>query len=139
MAKHLSKRDVDAIVNLIRGWSNNKLTWDAICKAAKPLVGKEPTRQSLNTHEAIAIAYKSAKASVKKGEPRNTRPPSLRVAADRIFNLERQIAELKEQNREYKQLFAIWQYNAYKYGLKEHQLNESLPKIDRERTDGSKR
>ncbi len=139
MAKHLNKRDVEAIVNLIRGWSNNKLTWEAICHAAEPLVGKKPTRQSLSTHEAIVTAYKSAKASVKKGESRNTRPPSLKIAADRIMNLERQVAELKEQNREYKQLFAIWQYNAYKYGLREHQLNEALPKIDRERSDGAKR
>ncbi len=30
--------------------------------------------------------------------------------------------------------FVVWQYNAYKYDVEEHQLNEPLPKIDRERT-----
>jgi len=30
--------------------------------------------------------------------------------------------------------FVVWQYNAYKHGIKEHQLNAPLPRIDRERT-----
>ena len=39
----------------------------------------------------------------------------------------------------YKQQFVIWQYNAYKHGMKEHQLNAPLTKIDRERSDGEMR
>nr|WP_202195768.1 hypothetical protein [Escherichia coli] len=57
----------------------------------------------------------------------------------RIVKLENEIEELKEENRMYKQQFVIWQYNAYKHGMKEHQLNAQLTKIDRERTDGEKR
>ena len=45
----------------------------------------------------------------------------------------------KEENRRYKQQFVIWQYNAYKHGMTEHQLNAQLTKIDRERSDGEKR
>ena len=136
MAKHLNDRDVAAIVNLIHGWDEAKLTWDAICDAAEPLVGKKPTRQSLTTHSAIATAYKVVKKGVKERGPRNPRPVSLKSASDRIAKLEREIEQLKEENRAYKQQFVLWQYNAYKYGLKEHQLMEPLPKIDRERSDG---
>ncbi|WAZ81451.1 hypothetical protein O4002_13725 [Providencia stuartii] len=53
------------------------------------------------------------------------------------MNLESE--ELKEENRRYKQQFVIWQYNAYKHGMKEHQLNAPLTKIDRERSDGEKK
>lgn len=139
LAKHLENRDILAIVNLIRGWSEEKLTWPAICKAAEPLVGKLPTRQSLNAHEAIVTAYQTKKEALKGQGPKKPRPASLNIAAARIVNLESEIEELKEENRRYKQQFVIWQYNAYKHGMKEHQLNAPLTKIDRERTDGENR
>lgn len=139
MAKHLDKKDIMAIVNLIRGWPEEKLTWSAICEAAEPLVGKSPTRQSLNAHEAIVTAYQTKKEALKSRGPQKPRPASLNIAAARISNLESEIEELKMENERYKQQFVVWQYNAYKHGLKEHQLNQSMPKIDRERTDGEKR
>ena len=139
MARHLNTRDVEVIVNLIQGWSGVKLTWDAICEAAEPLVGKKPTRQSLNTHEEIVSAYKVVKKGLKEAGPKNPRPGSLKSAADRIAKLERERDQLKEESRAYKQQFVVWQYNAYKHGLKEYQLNAPLPQIDRERTDGAKR
>lgn len=139
MARHLTPRDVEAIVNLIHGWGTTKLTWDAICDAAEPLVGKKPTRQSLNAHESIATAYKVVKKGLREAGPKNPRPASLKMAADRIAKLERERDQLKAENRTYKQQFAVWQYNAYKHGLKEYQLNAPLPQIDRERTDREKR
>jgi hypothetical protein len=139
LAKHLDNKDIQAIVNLIRGWPNEKLTWPAICDAAEPMVGKLPTRQSLNTHEAIVTAYQIKKDALKGKGHKKPRPASLNIAADRIAKLASEIEELKEINRRYKQQFVIWQYNAYKHGMKEHQLNASLPKIDRERSDGEKR
>lgn len=138
MAKHLSKQDIESIVNLVQGWEGQKLTWDAICNAAQPLIGKKPTRQSLYAHDRVKIAYKMAKKSA-KAPPRPHLPGSLSIAAMRLAKLEKEVELLKEENRQYKQLFVRWQYNSYKYGLKEHQLNEPLPRIDRERSDGEKR
>lgn len=139
MAKHLTKKDISSIVNLVRGWDEQRLTWDSICHAAEPLIGKLPTRQSLNAHEAILIAYKTKKDSLKGKTPRKPRPASLNAAASRIANLEAELAELKEQNRKFKEMFIVWQYNSYKHGMKESQLNMALPKIDRERSDNEKR
>ncbi len=139
MAKHLSRQDITAIVSLIRGWEETKLTWAAICEEAEPLIGKLPTRQSLNAHEAITTAYQAKKNSLKGKAPKKPRPASLNAAASRIANLEAELAEVKEQNRKYKQMFTIWQYNAYKKGINESQLNMPLPKIDRERSDNEKR
>ena len=139
MAKHLSKRDIDAVVNLIRGWDQSKLTWAAICEESTALVGKTPTRQSLSAHEAITAAYKSKKDTLKGKVPNKPRPASLNAAASRIANLESEIAELKEQNRQYKQMFVLWQYNTYKHGMTESKLNAAMPKIDRERSDNEKR
>lgn len=139
MAKHLSSSDIKAIVNLIRGWQEYKLTWPAIIEAVEPLVGKRPTRQSLSSNEAISEAYKVKKDTLKGKGPLKPRPSSLKAAAERIANLEAEIEEIKEQNRRLKQQFTIWQYNAYKHGMKEHHLNAPMPKIDRERSDDEKR
>ncbi|HDO1318117.1 hypothetical protein [Aeromonas veronii] len=139
MAKHLENRDIKAIVNLIRGWPEEKLTWLAICEAAESLVGKFPSRQSLNLHEEIVSAYQTKKEALKSRGPKKSRPASLNIAAARIANLESEIEELKDENRRYKQQFVIWQYNAYKHGMKEYQLYEQMPRIDRERSDGEKR
>ena len=137
MAKHLNQRDMEAIVSLIHGWSDTKLTWDAICEAVEPLVGKKPTRQSLNAHESIVTAYSVVKKGLREVGPKNPRPGSIKTAAARIAKLERELEQAKEENRLLKQQFVIWQYNVYKHGLNEYQLNEPLPKIDRERSDGA--
>lgn len=139
MAKHLNKRDLKEIVNLIHGWPKERLTWDALCDAVQGSIGKKPTRQSLSSYVEVSIAYKEAKKRLKEMRPSEKRPANLKIAAARIEKLERELAEAKELNRAYKQQFVVWQYNAYKHGLKEHQLNSSLPKIDRERTDSVKK
>jgi len=139
LAKHLDKSDIQAIVSMIYGWANEKLTWDALCDALVPLVGKRPTRQSLSSHEAISNAFKSKKTGLKVSAPKETLPSSLKIAAARIARLKSENEDLREQVRTLKQQFVVWQYNAYKRGLKEHDLNEPLPKIDRERNDREKR
>ena len=139
MAKDLNRQEIQAIVNLIRGWDEPKITWAAICEDVEPLVGKKPTRQSLSAHEAIKNAYQSKKDSIKGKAPAKPRPASLNAAASRIANLEAEVAELKEQNRKYKQMFVVWQYNAYKRGMTEDSLNAAMPKIDRERSDNAVR
>ena len=50
MAKHLTERDIEIIVNLIDSWEG-KLGWEALCDAASPLIGGRPTRQTLSSHQ----------------------------------------------------------------------------------------
>ena len=100
MAKHLDNRDINAIVNLIRGWQEPKLSWSAICEAAEPLVGKLPSRQSLNAHETIVTAYQTKKEALKGRCRKKPRPASLNIAAARIVNLGSEIEELKEEMEE---------------------------------------
>lgn len=135
MAKHLTNRDVEAILNIIYGHDNEKLTWEGVCVAAEAVVGKKPTRQSLSANESIKDAYKAKKASLKLSAPSKPKPSSLSAAADRIAKLQSENETLKRKNDLLLERFVMWQYNAYKHGLKEHQLNEPLPRIDRERTD----
>ncbi|MEJ2793329.1 hypothetical protein WAE56_07925 [Iodobacter sp. LRB] len=138
MAKHLKQTDVDAIVDIIRGWLADKLTWDEVCEASAKVIGKTPTRQTLNAHTAIKDAYSAKKSGLKIHGPRTAMPSSLAVAAQRIARLQTENDELKMKNDMLLEQFVKWQYNAYKHGLKEHQLNAELPRIDRERTEDAK-
>ncbi len=138
MAQHLRQTDIDAIVDIIRGWPNEKLTWEGICEAAAKIIGKTPTRQTLNAHTAIKDAYSAKKNGLKVHGPRTAMPSSLSVAAQRIARLQTENDELKAKNSALLEQFVKWQYNAYKHGLKEHQLSAELPRIDRERTEDAK-
>ncbi len=135
MAKHLTKADVVAILNIIHAHEYDKLTWEGICEACEEVVGKKPTRQSLYANEAIREAYKAKKSALKIKGPAKPKPSSLTAAADRIARLQSEVECLKKKNESLLEQFVVWQYNAYKYGVKEHQLNEPLPRIDRERSD----
>lgn len=135
MAKHLTLADVDAIVDIIRGWSTGKLTWDGVCNSAVAVIGIKTTRQTLNAHKPIKEAYSAKKSGLQFRESRTAMPSSLAIAAQRIARQQSVIDELKATNAALLEQFVRWQYNAHKYGVKERQLNEVLPRIDRERTD----
>jgi len=138
MAKHLKQADIDAIVDIIRGWPNDKISWEGICEASAKIIGKSPTRQTLNAHAAIKGAYTAKKNGLKVHGPRTAMPSSLAVAAQRIARLQTENDELRLKNDALLEQFAKWQYNAYKYGVKLHQLEADLPPIDRERTEDAK-
>ena len=135
MAKHLTPSHVDAIVDIVRGWSTGKLTWEGVCESAVAVLGAKTTRQTLSSHQAIKDAFSAKKSGAQVHEPRTATPSSLAIAAQRLARQQSVIDELKSTNAALMERFAQWQYNAHKFGVKEHQLNEPLPRIDRERTD----
>ncbi|KTL62706.1 hypothetical protein AA106_19480 [Photorhabdus laumondii subsp. laumondii] len=127
MAKHLTQSDIKKIKGVIHLWEG-KLTWEALCEAVKSSIGKRPTRQSLNMHKDIVDAYLLKKKLIKDKEVPLKKPANLTIAAKTIKNMAAEIELLKQQNNRYKEQFTRWQYGAYKHGIKEHQLNQSLPK-----------
>ena len=134
MAKHISNRDVERIVEILDGWQD-KLTWEALCDACLPVIGTKPARQTLLKFSRITYAYTLCKKRLKEGMPKKSLPPSLRVAVERINRLEQENERLKLENTRLLQQFVVWQYNAYTHGLAEHHLNSPLPAINRGQTD----
>lgn len=131
MARHLNKNDIEKIINIIVLWESNQITWGGICEAVEPLIGKKPTRQSLNMNKDIVEAYHNRKKGIRATDNAIRKPANLKIAAARIANLEKQIYHLEEQNKNLKEQFVKWQYNAYKFGVSENQLNSDLPTIER--------
>lgn len=136
MAKHLTTKNIDALVALIDAWEG-KLTWEALCEEGAKWIGSRPTRQTLNAHERIKNAYLGRKASLKVGYIPSRRPASLSIAQQRIRRLESENGRLKAENDMLLEQFVRWQYNAYKHGMSKAKLDASLPPIDRNSSEKS--
>lgn len=134
MAKHLTDKDIERVVEILDGW-RNKLTWEALCDACAPVIGTKPARQTLLKFSRITTAYDACKKRLKEGLPKSSTPPSMRVAVERINKIEQENERLKRENTELLQQFVVWQYNAHAHGLSNHELNKALPSIDRGQTD----
>ena len=130
MAKHLTSKDIEILVNLIDVWEG-KLGWDALCDEVAPLIGGRPTRQTLSSHERIKSAFTDKKTQQKSGFVTTKRPASLSIAEQRIRRLESENERIKEENRRLLERFIRWQYNAYKHGINQDKLDALLPEIDR--------
>jgi hypothetical protein len=130
MAKHLTRKDIEVLVNLIDAWEG-KLGWDALCDAVAPLIGGRPTRQTLSSHGQVKTAFGHKKEQQKNGFVTTKRPASLSIAEQRIRRLESENDRLKSENSRLLERFLRWQYNAYKYGVSQDKLEASLPSLDR--------
>ncbi|MFM9486682.1 hypothetical protein [Pseudomonas monachiensis] len=73
MAKHLTSKDINILVNLIDTWER-KLGWEVLCDAAASLVGVRPPRQTLNSHAQI---------KARSGTRKNSRKQALSRRKDR--------------------------------------------------------
>ncbi|WP_174866681.1 hypothetical protein [Pectobacterium polaris] len=135
MSKKLTKNEKALIINTILGWSEPVITWEELCEECSTFLNSKPSRQTLSYHKDISEAFKSKKYGIKKNQNNFKKPSSLSIASQLILNLESKIRLLEEENRKLKQQFIIWQFNAYKHNINEQVLSESLPKIDRDRTD----
>jgi len=135
MAKHLDDKDISIIKNTIAGWDSEKsgkLSWEYLCDRLESLIGKRPTRQSLGLHKDIVMAFNIKKKNIKSGNDEEKRPANLKMASQRISNLEFKNKVLAEEIRSLEERFVVWQFNAINYGISFEQLNNGLPKIDRE-------
>jgi uncharacterized small protein (DUF1192 family) len=125
--------EVDAIVQIIRGWPKDTISWPEVCKTATPILGFTPSRQGMSQREPILEAFQTRKKHLrvtpKEAAPM---PSSLAVASKRIGILNAEIAELKAMNTRLKDRLQIWQYNAHLRGMADEVLDKPLPSIDRE-------
>ena len=123
---------MDTIVEMPDGWrAGTKLSWEALINRIARRMATRPSRQTLARHERIKVAFQTRKAGLHKEA---TPGGNDRVLAQRLQRVTAENARLREENERYRERFARWQYNAFKRGLKEHHLEESLPEVDRQRS-----
>lgn len=129
---NIKAEHIAAILNLIRSWTDEKITWTAVCEAAKPVLGFEPSRSGLNSHPRLLEAFQARKAGLKVRPPeKGSMPGSLASAGRQIATKDAEIAELNSAINKLEERLVRWQYNALLRRVTPEQLDEPLPRIDR--------
>ena len=132
--KRLTDRDIDQICSILDGW-RGKLTWASLIQAIELRLGHHLTRQALDRHERIKLAFTNRKRVERSGAGKpEARTVEMQKAIERIERLQVENERLKAENNQLLAQFARWAYNAYAKGLTEEYLNRPLPAIDRDRT-----
>lgn len=136
-AKNLNDETIETIVGVLDGWSN-KLTWELLIDAIEKRMHVRYTRQALDKHARIKIAYQLTKERI-SGAPTIERRKKLSDAeatalTERLARLEAENDRLKVENERLLEQFITWAYNAHLKGLTKEYLNSPLPRVDREIT-----
>jgi hypothetical protein len=133
MAKntYIRQEHIEAICRLIHGWDKPKINWEAVCAEATNVLGYQPSRSGLSSHDAIVKAFQARKLGLKVRPPDDVpKPSSLAQAAHVIAARDAEIAALKLENDELHEKFARWQYNAHLHRVTIDMLEEPLPEPD---------
>ena len=132
MGKPLSRHEIKMIVETIDGWpAGVELTWEALLKRIERRMKIKPARQTLARHLDIKLAYQSRKAALRKSKGQRVGNSMLN---QQLARAEAEIERLKLENERHRERFVRWQYNAYKRGIENHELDAPLPSTDRRRS-----
>lgn len=136
-AKNIDNYAIQQIVGVLDGWAA-KLSWDLLVDEIEKRSGIRYTRQALDKHARIKIAYQCTKQRLgKTASPEHREKLTSQELGPIMERLERLAAEnarLQAENGHLLEQFVTWAYNAYLKGLSKEYLNTPLPRIDREVT-----
>ncbi len=134
----ISDADIGTIVAIIEAWEG-PLTWARLTNRTALILGRHFSRQALDAHSTIKIAYQARKtrlrnvlASVRAGKPdMDDLPPELGLALQRTAAFQARGDRLQATLSAYDAKFVTWLYNARIAGISEAALNTPLPTVDR--------
>lgn len=130
--KHIRPEHIEAILNVIYTWDEDKLSWDNICDSAKPILGYRPSRAGLSAHHQIQTAYTSRKNNLpQKPVAKTPAPGSIGMASKMLAARDNEIKALNAQIIEYREKFNRWRYNASLLDIKIEKLDQPLPPVKR--------
>ena len=136
-AKNLDDNAIEIIVGILDGWSG-KLTWDALIDAIGKRTRAHYTRQALDRHARIKMAYQLTKERLSGAQrsEANQKHSAVEVQAmlERYQRLQAENDRLKVENERLLEQFVTWAYNAHLKGLSKDYLNSPLLRVDREQT-----
>ncbi len=126
----MTQKQEKDICEMINKWPlEAKLTWPSIVAVIEKRFRIKFSRQTLSSHDSIAIAYRTRREFISQKKHRRYVPKSMsfQTALETIEKLEGKIAFLATQNKALKEQFARWATNAKNSGLSFDFLNKSLP------------
>lgn len=135
--RNIDEYTIIQIVELLDGWSA-KLSWDLLVDEIDKRVGNRYTRQALDKHARIKIAYQATRKRVSNTSDQGLRQKycsqELGPTLERLERLGAENSRIKMENERLLEQFVTWAYNAHLKGLTQEYLNTPLPGVDREVT-----
>lgn len=136
-ARNIDDLMISQVIGLLDGWAS-KLSWDLLVDEIEKRVGIHYTRQALDKHARIKIAYQTTKKRLSNAsgsqDLKRSYSQELMPTLERLERLAAENARLKAENDHMLEQFVTWAYNAYLKGLTKEYLNTPLPLVDREVT-----
>jgi hypothetical protein len=132
-SRNLDDAAISEIVGIVDGCTG-PLTWQLLIEAIDELTRVRYTRQALNNHARIKLAFSLRRESIKAtGVPIRINAATPELAALRQVNARREVEidRLKVENSRLLEQFVRWSYNANNRGVGEEVLNRPLPTVNR--------
>ncbi len=134
----LDGADIATVVALVEAWEG-PLTWERLTSRVASLLGRPFSRQALDAHPKVKLAYQSRKVRIRKvlagvragKSDTEYMPPELAMALQRTEAFQARVDRLQATVDAYEMKFVTWLYNARIAGLSEGALNAPLPPTDR--------
>jgi hypothetical protein len=133
-SRNLDDAAISEIVGIVDGCTG-PLSWKRLIEAIEELTRVRYTRQALNNHARIKLAFSVRRESLKAtGGPMRVKTANPELAALRQINARREaeIERLKAENARLLEQFVRWSYNANNRGVGEEVLNRPLPAVNRD-------
>lgn len=137
----VTSENITEIVHLIETWTG-KLTWPLLCEEVKAMLGlQNVTRQALSSYENIQEAYTTRKDYLREKPAETTQTENIDVEylKKQIDNLEAELSRANKTIEKYKQRFVLWQYNAYKHGIRMDSLDDAIDMLEQPLTEIKRR
>lgn len=148
--RRLTRKDINAVIEILRRWSAPSLTWEALQAAvARDILGvdrsnpmggwKGWSRQALSKHTEIVVQYQSCQQAIHSKSSPSKRPrqsieldPQVAVLINERDALVAELARLQKILAGYEERFVRALYNRTDGALTPNQLQAQIrPKIDR--------
>ncbi len=132
-SRNLDDAAISEIVGIVDGWTGS-LSWQGLIEAIDELTRVRYTRQALNNHARIKLAFSLQRKALKAtGVPMRvaTATPELAALLEVNARREAEIDRLKAENTRLLEQFVRWSYNANSRGIGEEVLNRPLPAVNR--------
>jgi hypothetical protein len=133
-SRNLDDAAISEIVGIFDGWTG-PLSWKILIEAIEELTRVRYTRQALNNHARIKLAFSFRRESLQAaGVPMRVDTATPEHAALLQVNARRdaEIGRLKAENARLLEQFVRWSYNANNRGVGEEVLNRPLPTVNRD-------
>ena len=133
-SRNLDDAAISEIVGIVDGCTG-PLSWKRLIEAIEELTRVRYTRQALNNHARIKLAFSVRRESLKAtGRPMRVKTANPELAALLEVNARREaeIERLKAENARLLEQFVRWSYNANNRGIGEEVLNRPLPDVNRD-------